>query len=66
MFEDWKVGCGTCVVGRVCVTDDWLLEDVAFVAVVPRFVASQFDRSPLHSPIGSHLLFSSGETCLLR
>ena len=54
------------MVGRDCVTDDRLLEDVAFIAVASQIVASQFDRSPLHSPIGSHLLFSSGETFLLR
>ena len=57
----------SCVVEGDCVTDDRLLEDVAFIAVASQIVASQFDRSPLHSPcIGSHLLFSSGETFLLR
>ena len=47
-------------------TDVRLLEDVAFIAVASQMLASQIERSPLHSPIGSHLLFSSGETFLLR
>ena len=33
-----------CEFERVCVTDDRLLEDVAFIAVASQILASQFDR----------------------
>ena len=57
-----------CEFERVCVTDDWLLEDVAIYScsLPDSSLPVRSLIAPLHSPVDSHLLFSSGETGLLR
>ena len=56
-----------CEFERVCVTDG-LLEDVAIYScsLPDSSLPVRSLIAPLHSPVDSHLLFSSGETGLLR